>query len=256
MYNNRQQKVYSQRQHSLPNKHKFENRKDSIELLLAGRDSRGKILLKSSTNSRQISVKVLRYTTLVTSDKLATGYRQKGVIKCIKDKDMPQGVDKRRNLVKFNIIVALLSILNRLTTGQYYKIVAGAKAAREGKRVVIQPRRYTDKHIETVLYNSKTGEIIDRLENNKDIPVLTLQGIYRVQQITQLSQDKQHYTYSTARKYSISTRLGRTAGSRLRFREIEAHATDRLGFTAATSELKSRIDLIDTSFCTKHNTFP
>lgn len=57
---------------------------------------------------------------------------------------MPQGVDKRRNLIKFNIIVALLSIFNRLTIGQYYKIVAGTKAAREGKRVVIQPRNYID----------------------------------------------------------------------------------------------------------------
>lgn len=256
IYDNRWWKTYSQRQHSSPIKHRFEGRKDSIEPLVAGGDGRGKIISKVSTDSGQMSVKVLRYSTPVTGDKLATGHGQKGVIKWIKDEDMPWGVDEFGQPIKFDIIVALSSISNRLTGGQYYEMTAGAKAAKEGKRIVIQPGEYNDQHMETVLYDGETGQMIDRPSDEGDVPVLASWGIYRVWQMTQLSWDKQHYTHSTAGKYSITTGSGRTAGGGLRFGEMESHATDGSGFTAATSELKTRMDLIDTSFCMKHDTFP
>jgi hypothetical protein len=256
MYEHRWWKVYSQRQDGPPVQHKFEGRKDSMEPFLAGGDGRGKIISKASTDSGQISVKVLRYTTPVTGDKLATGHGQKGVIKVTKDEDMPWGVDESGQVVKFDIIVSLSSISNRLTTGQYYEMVAGATAAREGKRLIIQPGKYTSKHMETVLYDGKTGDMIDRVSDEGDVPILASWGIYRVWQMTQLSWDKQHYTHTTAGKYSISTGSGRTAGGGLRFGEMEAHATEGSGFTAATNELKKRMDCIDTSFCTKHNVLP
>lgn len=256
IYDNRWWKSYSQRQDAPPTDHKIDGRKDSMQPLLAGGDGRGKIMSKSSTDSGQLSVKVLRYSTPVTGDKLATGHGQKGVVKWISDENMPWGIDDMGQPIKFDIVVALSSISNRLTTGQYYEMVAGAKAAREGRRVVIQPGQYTDEHMETVLYDGISGDIIERVDDTGDIPVLASWGIYRVWQMTQLSWDKQHYTHSTAGKHSITTNTGRTAGGGLRFGEMEAHATDGSGFTAATNELKRRMDCINTSFCMKHDTLP
>ena len=256
IYENRWWKSYSQRQHSPPVTQNFPDRKDSIEPLLAGGDGRGKIMSKASTDSGQISVKVLRYSTPVTGDKFATGHGQKGVIKRTRDQDMPWGTDDRGNVIKFDIIVSLSSISNRLTAGQYYEMVAGAKAAREGRRLVIQPGEYQEDHLETVLYDGTTGDLIERVSEDEDIPVLASWGIYRVWQMTQLSWDKQHYTHTTAGKLSINTGTGRTAGGGLRIGEMETHAMEGSGFTAPAYETKRRIDCINTSACTKHDTFP
>lgn len=221
------------------------------EAIIAGGDGRGKIISKSQTDTGQISVKVLRYSTPVTGDKIATGHGQKGVIKLTPEADMPWGIDDRGNPIKFDIVVSLSSISNRLTSGQYYEMVSATHAAREGKRVVISPGEYESRHNETVLYDGKTGEMIERCsDDGDDVLIMASWGINRVWQMTQLTWDKQHYVHNTAGKYSITTSTGRTAGGGVKFGEMEGHATDCSGLTEPYYELKSRMDCINTDFCT------
>ena len=100
--------------------------------LTAGGCGSGKLVSQTKTESGKLSVKVLRYFTPVTGDKLATGHGQKGTIQLEKQVDMPWGVDETGEAIVFDIVVSMSSISNRLTTGQYYEMVSGVKGLREG----------------------------------------------------------------------------------------------------------------------------
>lgn len=221
----------------------------------AGGDGRGKIISNTKTDAGKLSVKVLRYSTPVTGDKIATGHGQKGTIKLIKHQDMPWGIDEDGNEIRFDIVVSMSSISNRLTTGQYYEMVSGAIAAKTGKRLILTPSESQDQHTETVLYSGETGQIIDRIDKDGEAPVRASWGIYRVWQMTQLTWDKQHYTHKTCGPSSIVTQTGRTAGGGIRFGEMEAHSAESSGLTQSFKELKCRMDLIDTKFCCSCETF-
>jgi hypothetical protein len=247
-------KSYSRREQFLYKSSKTKDDGTTIQSITAGGDGRGKVLSKSQTDTGQISVKVLRYSTPVTGDKIATGHGQKGVIKLTPDADMPWGVDDRGNTIRFDIVVSLSSISNRLTAGQYYEMVSATSAVREGKRLVVIPGDHQSGHNETELYDGKTGELIERCDaDGNDVPIMASWGINRVWQMTQLTWDKQHYVHNTAGKYSINTAAGRTAGGGLRFGEMEGHATASSGLTEPYYELKSRMDCINTDFCMSCN---
>jgi len=223
--------------------------------IVAGGDGTGTIISKDITQSGQISVKSIRYSTPVTGDKLATGHGQKGTIKLVKEQDMPWGVDENGYPLKFDIVMSLSSMTNRLTTGQYYEAIAGVKAAKEGRKIVVTPSEYFDEHTETVLYDGQTGELLERTSKSGDVPILASWGICRVWQMTQLTWDKQHYTHGTAGKYAINTTIGRTAGGGIKYGEMDTHAADASGLYKTTEEIKSKIDLIDTQFCTRCEEF-
>jgi DNA-directed RNA polymerase beta subunit len=153
--------------------------------------------------------------------------------------------------------MSLSSITNRLTMGQYYEMVYGVKAAREGKRIVVIPGTSPEEHTETVLYDGPTGDIIMRRSDDKtnDQEVRASWGICRVWEMTQKSWDKQHYTHNTEGLYSTSTKVGRTAGGGLRNGEMENHAVDGSGLTKPIEEMKERVDSIIVDFCTNCNQF-
>ena len=248
---NRWWKTYSRRQTEPPRPVKLKDRNTKVIPLLAGGDGRGRIISTNNTQSGQISVKVLRYSTSASGDKIASGHGQKGVIKLIPEQDMPWGVDENGETIRFDIVISVSSISNRLTVGQYYEMVSGIEAAKEGRRLIISPSQYHNNHSETVLYNGITGELIERTSSNGDIPILASWGISRVWQMTQLTWDKQHYVHNTAGRHSIVTGIGRTAGGGIKFGEMETHATDASGLSAPCEEAISRIDLIDTQLCTR-----
>lgn len=224
--------------------------------LLAGGDGRGMVTSKSITQTGDISVKLLRFSTSVTGDKLASGHGQKGVLKLWRDEDMPWGIDENGNTIRFDMVMSLASITNRLTNGHYYEMVSGVKAAKEGRRLVIQPSEYCKDHTETTLYDGKTGRMYMRNSPNNEIPVLASWGICRIWQMTQLSWDKQHYTHNTASKYSISTPVGRSAGGGVKFGEMETHAVASSGLTEVSREIKRRIDTIDINICATCESIP
>lgn len=238
----------------------FRAKKNGIAATTAAVDGRGKVISTSLTTSGQTSVKVLRFAEPVTGDKFATGHGQKGVIKVLREVDMPYGIDENGQPIKFDMIMSLSSVSNRLTEGQYYEMVSGAKAAKEGKRIIVKPYEYHDNHLETVLYDGITGNLILRTDEdntvgleewNGDIPILASWGICRVWQMTQLTWDKQHYTHNTAGKYSITTGTGRTAGGGIRHGEMESHAAASSGLLRCHEELRSRMDLLNVHICTK-----
>ena len=236
---------------------------------IAGGDGRGKVISTTKTEAGKLSVKVLRYSTPVTGDKIATGHGQKGTVKLVKHYDMPWGTDENGNTIQFDIVVSMSSISNRLTTGQYYEMVSGAMAAKEGRRLILAPSTSEPRHTETVLYDGKSGQMLDRLssasnnaafekdspDEHAETPVTASWGIYRVWQMTQLTWDKQHYTHRTCGPRSIVTQTGRTAGGGIRFGEMEAHSTESSGLVESFRELKCRMDLIDTKFCCRCETF-
>lgn len=248
---NRWWKSYSRRTLSNNNLPQSMMGDKQIKPIVAGGDGSGTVISKSTTASGQISVKVLRYSTPCTGDKIATGHGQKGVVKLIKEADMPWGIDDNNEPIKFDIVVSLSSITNRLTNGQYYEMVSGVNATKTGKRLIINPSTYHDEHMETVLYDGKSGNLIERLdEETGDIqPISASWGINRVWQMTQLTWDKQHYTHNTAGKHSISTNVGRTAGGGIKFGEMESHACASSGLKHCHNELRRRINVIDIHIC-------
>ena len=248
--NNAWWKTYSRRQYEPPAAIQTKSNKKPLVPLLAGGDGRGKVISRNTTQSGQISVKMLRYSTPVTGDKLAAGHGQKGVIKLVPDTDMPWGIDDRNEPIKFDIVMSLSSMTNRLTNGMYYEVVSGVKAAKECRRLIIQPTDECNDHTETILYSGETGQIIDRKDEDEDVPVLASWGICRIWQMTQLTWDKQHYVHSTAGNTTITTTTGRTAGGGIKFGEMETHAIEASGLTKPCKEIVSRIDLIDVQVCT------
>jgi hypothetical protein len=244
-------KVYSRRNTYIPKHSEGTMIKipENATPLLAGGDGRGRIIAKSITQTGDISIKILRFCTPVTGDKLASGHGQKGVLKLWKDEDMPWGIDEDGNVIRFDMVMSLASITNRLTNGHYYEMVTGVKASGEGRRLVIQPSQYCSDHTETTLYDGKSGQMIMRGAGDDETPVLASWGICRIWQMTQLSWDKQHYTHNIAGRYSITTPVGRSAGGGVKFGEMETHAVASSGLTEVPREIKRRIDTIDISIC-------
>ncbi len=251
--NNRWWKSYSRRQMESSKPSIISNEK--MIPIVSGGDGRGKIISTNITQNGQISVKCTRFSTSVTGDKLATGHGQKGVVKLVPQIDMPWGVDENGEPIIFDIVMSLSSMTNRLTVGQYYEAVTGVKAAKEGRRIIINPSEDCSEHTETILYDGETGELIERESDNGPIPVLASWGISRVWQMTQLTWDKQHYTHNTSGKSSITTALGRTAGGGIKFGEMDNHAIDASGLYQSGKEMKMRINTIDSQMCTRCEEF-
>lgn len=223
-------------------------------------DGSGTVVSATKTASGQLSVKVLRFSQPVTGDKLATYHGQKGVIKIWPDEDMPWGHDSNGNVVRFDMVMSLSSVTNRLTLGQYYEMVSGATAAGEGRRIVVKPCDAVYGHSETEIYDGRTGQCVDRIitdDNERsmvggsEVPVLASWGICRVWQMTQMSFDKQHYTHSTSGQRTVETRTGRTGGGGIRFGEMESHAMDAAGLLNCQAELTSRMDCVDFLYCSR-----
>lgn len=237
---------------------------DGTKVIPCGVDGTGVVVSKSLTPTDQISVRVLRFSRPVTGDKLAMGHGQKGTIKLWKEEDMPYGIDENGEPIKFDIIMSLSSVSNRLTEGQYYEMVTGVNAVREGRRMIIEPERAETDHTETVLYDGTTGQILTRRDTDGrselnwegDIPIYASWGICNVWQMTQLTWDKQHYTHNTAGKGAMGTSTGRTNGGGIRFGEMESHAATSSGIINCQEELKSRMDLVDCYICYACNMLP
>lgn len=258
--NNRWWKTYSASYLDDSKIKQAEMENDNGTLVMAEVDGRGKVVAKSVTASGQVSVKMLRHTASVNGDKGATGHGQKGVLKLWDEQDMPYGIDENGEVLRFDMIISMSSIANRLTEGQYYEMIAGARAVREGRRLIIAPGEYETEHTETVVYSGTTGELITRPDEDNvpgmeewdgDIPILASWGICRVWAMTQLSFDKQHYTHNTSSKYTINTLTGRTAGGGIREGEMELHAGVSSGLIHCKKEIKSRVDLIRVQYCTR-----
>lgn len=265
---NRWWKTWDRRQKTEPKAVKVGTTKEKRVPLLAGGDGRGKIVSKAETQTGDISVRVLRYSNVVSGDKLASLHGQKGTVKLIKEKDMPYGFtegcgkDAQPEIIKFDIIISVSSLVNRITMGQYYEMISGAIAAKEGRTIVVDFNEVHSQHKETVLYDGPSGMMIPRQhkikkrgewitgdEHEGDLPVLASWGISRISQMTQQSFDKQHYTHNSAGGYTISTKQGRTAGGGVKFGEMETQACAGSGLRESRYELKLKGDCIDTPIC-------
>jgi DNA-directed RNA polymerase beta subunit len=88
------------------------------------------------TTSGEISVRVLSYAQLQTGDKLSTGHGQKGVTNILPIEDMPFGVTDAGEVIYFDIIMAISSVVNRQTNRQIYEAVSGLQAIRNGAPTV------------------------------------------------------------------------------------------------------------------------
>lgn len=225
-----------------------------VRPLVAGGDGSGVILSKEQTQTGDYSVKVLRYSTMVTGDKLGTGHGQKGVVKVIPDEDMPWGYDDAGNEVRFDIIMSLASVVNRQTNGQYFEMVTGVKAAKSGKRIIVKPFEECHDHAETELYNGMKGTLVMRVdEGMEDVPVQASYGIAHVWALTQKTWDKQHYPHKSAGPMSISPVIGRSRGGNVKVSELDLHGAISGGLKEILDCMKSRIDMIIVDVCIKCN---
>lgn len=84
-------------------------------------DVPGTVLSVTKNVGGDISITMSRSCELVTGDKLATQHGQKGVAYLMAAEDMPWGIDNKGNDVMFDAVMAVSSLTNRVTMGQYYE---------------------------------------------------------------------------------------------------------------------------------------
>lgn len=119
-------------------------------------DTPGTVLSVSLASGGERSVRVHRVSKLVSGDKLSTHHGQKGVVKLVRDEDMPWGVGSLGDIVHFDLIMALSSVVNRVTLGQCDEM-------REAMlRIGLATESSLDLACEAVLYDGKTGVVIER----------------------------------------------------------------------------------------------
>lgn len=249
------------------NKHKGDSKSDAdtvleedkstkgCKKLLSDGTKEGEIISKDVTQSGDISTKSLKFSYPASGDKLGSAHGQKGVITLRSGEDMLWGIDERGNPIHFDIIISLSSVVNRQTNGHYYEMVAAVEALRTGKRVVVDAFDECNSHTETELYDGRTGDILTRIDDDGDeVPVMASWGFSRVRQMTQLTEDKQHYTHKTAGPYAMSAPSRRSAGGGPKYGEMERLGGDAGGFKRMPEEITSRMSLIDVDICKRCKT--
>jgi hypothetical protein len=91
--------------------------------LSTGRGVIGVVVGTRYTDTGDVSIRVSSFSPLQTGDKLTTGYGQKGVAWIMPEEDMIYGKHPVYGNVRFDIVMACSSIVNRLTTGQVIETV-------------------------------------------------------------------------------------------------------------------------------------
>lgn len=225
------------------------------KMLLSDGSKEGDVVSREITQSGDLSVKSLKFSYPATGDKLGSAHGQKGVIILRNEEDMPWGVDDNGDVIRFDVIMSVSSIVNRQTNGHYYEMVTAVEALRRGKRMIVEPTGDCDYHTETELYDGRTGDLITRLDADGDeVPVMASWGFSRVRQMTQMTEDKQHYTHKTAGPYAMSAPSRRSTGGGPRFGELDRLAGFAAGSTSIPWEIGTRMGMIDVDFCRRCKT--
>lgn len=125
--------------------------------------------------------------------------------------DIPWGLDDRNNVVRFDVVMSVSSIVNRQTNGQYLEMVASIGALKECRRVIVRPSQECYEDVDTEVYSGTSGELITRLNDvGEEQPILCSYGFAHVWAMGQKTVDKQHYTHEVTGANSISPPMKRS----------------------------------------------
>lgn len=207
---------------------------------------------------QRLMLTLVRTAKLTDGDKLATPHGQKGVALIKECSDMQYGMDNDGNRVDFDIIIAMASVVSRLTVGQVLELCAGRLAMQLGRPVTdtefIKHLHDTGKGLcdtdPLTVFDNDSNEPLLRLNSDGSLsPVQCEWGYGRVSLLHHLTTNKHHFTRiksNEGTKYSAS---GRARGGSVKVGDMETHALLSSGLSVSIQELAMRRDMSKLVVC-------
>lgn len=215
------------------------------------REPTGVVTSSHITTSGEISVRVLSFAQLQTGDKLSTGHGQKGVTNIVPVEDMPYGITGTGEVVYFDIIMAISSVVNRQTNGQIYEAVSGLQAIRNGVPTVTDDTKPCIEE-EVTLIDGATGRVGATVLEGKRITVSRATwGFTRVYSQTQMVRERHHATHFVPSQRAVTAPTGRSRGGGVKAGEMEFQAMISIGLVSCAKELASRGNMVSCAICTE-----
>lgn len=213
------------------------------------REPTGVVMSSHITPSGEISVRVLSYAQLQTGDKLSTGHGQKGVTNIIEHEDMPFGVTDEGEVIHFDVIMAISSVVNRQTNGQIYEGVAGLQAIRQGKFTISSDEKPCIDE-EVTLFDGCTGARgTTILAGGKHIVSRATWGFTNVFSQTQMVRERHHASHFVPGEMSVVATKGRSRGGPIRLGEMEHQGLVSIGLVSCAKELMARSNMVSCAVC-------
>lgn len=215
------------------------------------RNPTGTVISSRITASGEVSVSVLSYSPLQTGDKISTPHGQKGVSNILPPDDMPYGLTRDGDIIYFDIIMAISSVVNRQTNGQVYEAALGVSALRKGAPVIYCGEK-PDIEQEVTLVDGITGrENVTVLDGRELVVSRATFGFTRALSQTQMVRERHHVTHFVPGARSITAPKGRSRGGPVRLGEMDIQAMVSIGLVSCAKELLLRGNMVDCDVCTK-----
>lgn len=215
------------------------------------REPTGVVTSSHITTSGEISVRVLSYAQLQTGDKLSTGHGQKGVTNIVPVEDMPYGITDTGEVIYFDIVMAISSVVNRQTNGQIYEAVSGLQAIRNGTHTVTDATKPCIEEEVTLIDGATGREGTTILEGNVITISRATWGFTRVFSQTQMVRERHHATHFVPGQRSITAPTGRSRGGGVKAGEMDFKAMISIGLVSCAKELASRGNMVSCAICTE-----
>lgn len=215
------------------------------------REPTGVVTSSHITTSGEISVRVLSFAQLQTGDKLSTGHGQKGVTNIVSTEDMPFGITATGEVIYFDIVMAISSVVNRQTNGQVYEAVSGLQAIRNGVPTVTDGTKPSIEEEVTLIDGTTGRQGITILEGKKVTVSRATWGFTQVYSQTQMVRERHHATHFVPGEKSITAPTGRSRGGGVKAGEMEFKAMISVGLVSCAKELASRGNMVSCAVCTE-----
>src|SRR4051812_30785252 len=128
---------------------------------------------------------------------------------------MPFGVTDAGEVIYFDIIMAISSVVNRQTNGQIYEAVSGLQAIRNGEPTVTDGTKPNIEEEVTLIDGAMGREGITVLEGKTIVVSRATWGFTQVHSQTQMIRERHHVTHFVPGKRSTTGPKGRSRGEAL-----------------------------------------
>lgn len=222
-----------------------------------------KIIDMQNTNDSRVRLRLERDAVPSDGDKMSTLHGQKGIVRVTPKDEMPCAMDDDGNLIEFDLVIAISSVLSRVTTGQVYELRAG----RIVKEMGLESREdasFMKMNCDGVMVPSeeiesvKPSRVYDRktrlpMVGTDDRKVSCEWGYGRVQLLHHLTAGKHHFTRVENTMNTKYAAKGKSGGGSVKFGDMETEAACSSGLTKCLNEIKSRIDTSVVAVCVSCN---
>jgi len=205
------------------------------------------------TSNEQMKLLLKREGIPSDGDKMATLHGQKGVIKVIQRDEMPCACDPETGtLVEFDLVIAVSSVISRVTVGQIMELRAGRIAMQLHKTLIDSDYDWSK------LQAMKPLPVYDRIKKKPLVTpagreVFCEWGYGRAQLLHHLTAGKHHFTRIENTRGTKYTAKGRVGGGSIRLGDMESEAMVSSGLSICADELAMRRDMSIVNVCVRCN---